>query len=321
MKFFRLGIAGFGALLLSIGLSLITKSLGDRLLRFDQYAIANVLYRVSSLTNPWDRDVEQRLLAVRIIHEERTTESEETNDRTIAVGLARMTNVLGTSVTLPVLMYHYIRVNPWPTDTVGFNLSVTPSNFAAQMDYLVEHGFHTISLDELGAALFYKAALPAKPIVITLDDGYADSYTAALPILKQRGMKAVNFVITGVVGGPSVYLTWPEILEMSASGVFTFGAHTVHHSALTYLSDAAVRQELAESKKALEEHLGYPVNWLAYPYGNVNDRVAGLTRAAGFVGAFGTNLGTFQSTDAMFTLPRIRIGGGDSVGSFAAKLP
>jgi peptidoglycan/xylan/chitin deacetylase (PgdA/CDA1 family) len=76
-----------------------------------------------------------------------------------------------------------------------------------------------------------------------------------------------------------------------------------------------------DSKSVLQAHLGYPVNWLAYPYGSVNETVANVTQQAGYVGAFGTNHGTYQSTDRMFTEPRIRIGGSDTVNSFAAKIP
>jgi len=228
--------------------------------------------------------------------------------------------VLGASVSVPVLMYHYIRVNPVASDSVGYNLSVTPENFAAQMDYLASHGYHTISLDELGSALLNHGGLPSKPIVITLDDGYMDSYTAAFPILKNHGFKATNFIITGLVGGPN-YLTWGQIDEMKNSGVFTFGAHTVHHYALTSLSAANIRAEVTDSKNTLQAHLGYQVNWLAYPYGNVNGTVASITQQAGYIGAFGTNYGTYQSTDRMFTEPRVRIGGGDIISSFAAKIP
>ncbi len=82
-----------------------------------------------------------------------------------------------------------------------------------------------------------------------------------------------------------------------------------------------MRKELTESKKDLESRLGTKINWLAYPYGNVDKRVAGAATKANYTGAFGTNDGTFQSQEQMFTLPRVRIGGGDSISSFAQKLP
>jgi len=299
---------------------------GDRLLEKDRITQAHGFYKIASILNPFDTKINQRIEITKVIASERKGESEETaiaedsQSQPIALQSNNNAAVLGISTTVPVLMYHYIRVNPNPKDVVGFNLSVTPDNFAAQMDYLVQHGYHSISLDELGATLLSGAKLPDKPFVITLDDGYRDSYSAAYPILKARGLKAVNFVITGFVGGPN-YLTWDQINEMTSSGVFTFESHTVNHTALTSVAPQRISQELSDSKNVLQSHVGYLINWIAYPYGYVNQTVANLVPKAGYVGAFGTNRGTFQSTDAMFTLPRVRIGGGDSMPSFAAKLP
>lgn len=312
------------ALIISVSAIFVTSSLliflGDRLFIKDHLNQAETLYKIVKATNLFNQSVDQRLLAVKVVKEERRTHSEETDiDRPLAEN-NRGFKVLGTSLTVPVLMYHYIRINPNPNDTVGFNLSVTPANFTSQMDYLASHGYHTISLDEMGASLLNRTALPGKPIVITFDDGYRDAHDLAFPILRDRGFKALNFVITGLVGAPN-YLTWDQIDEMKASGLFTFGGHTVHHYALTYLNNDKVKYEVTESKNILQTHLGYNVNWFAYPYGNVDGRVATIVAQAGYVGAFGTNSGTYQSTNHMFTLPRVRVGGGDGLATFAAKLP
>ena len=301
--------------------SFLATSLGDKLLASDRIRVASDFYKLARITNPFNKEIDKRLLATDVIKKERTEESEETaGSDNLVYENSKDKYVLGASVSVPVLMYHYIRVNPNPSDRVGYNLSVTPGNFAQQMDYLASHGYHTISLDELGNALLNHGSLPSKPIVITLDDGYQDAHDAALPVLRSHSFKAVSFVITGFVGIPN-FLTWGQIDEMKNSGVFTFGAHTVHHYALTSLAQSGVQSEVAESKNTLQSHLGYTVNWLAYPYGNVNNIVASTTQQAGYVGAFGTNRGTYLSTDRMFTLPRVRIGGSDTITSLAAKLP
>lgn len=300
--------------------SFLAIKIGDKLLYSDKISQAQIFYTIGQVTNPFSSSVNKRLLGASIVAAERKTHSEETGGDELAMEDNLNKNVLGASVTVPVLMYHYIRVNPDPNDRVGFNLSVTPNNFDSQMEYLSTHGYNTITLDELGAALLSQAPLPAKPIVITLDDGYRDSYTAAFPILRKYNLKAVDFVITGVVGAP-LYLTWDQISEMANSGVFTFGSHTVHHSALTYLTRGSVAKEVSESKQDLNTHLGRIINWFAYPYGNVNAQAAEAVKEAGYIGAFGTNRGTYESTDHLFTLPRVRIGGTDSISSLAAKLP
>lgn len=302
-------------------LSFLFGGVGDLFLERDQIREAHMWYGFSRLLNPFSNTIAVRIAIAQVLTEERKGESEETNIEEDRVAINKNASaVLGISTTVPVLMYHYIRVNPYADDRVGFNLSVTPANFDAQMQYLATHQFHTITLDELEKALVHGAKLPDKPIVITLDDGYRDSYTFAFPILKSHHLRAVNFIITGFVGGPR-YLTWDQINEMEKSGTFTFGSHTVNHISLPAADKSRARQELLQSKSELESHLGHSVYWFAYPYGNVNESVVRLTAQAGYHGAFGTNHGTYQSSDHMFTLPRIRIGGSDTVSSFAAKLP
>ena len=307
-----------GAYLLSLG----TVRVGDHFLTQDKIAQAGQLYKFSQLINPFlAADLEKRFLATTIITTERTTQSEETSFDQKTNNIASLeSNVLGVQVTIPVLMYHYIRVNPDPNDRVGFNLSVTPANFAAQMEYLATHGYNPVSLDDLETALIHDGTLPQKPIIITFDDSYRDCFLQAFPILQKYHFKAINFVITGLVGAPN-YLTWDQIREMKNSGLFTIASHTVHHLALTYVSDANIQKELTDSKNVLEKETRGPIYWFAYPYGNVDARVSTWVEKTGYTGAFGTNDGTFQSSSQIFTLPRVRVGGGDSLNSFAAKLP
>ncbi|MBO0686827.1 MAG: hypothetical protein J2P45_27075, partial [Candidatus Dormibacteraeota bacterium] len=83
------------------------------------------------------------------------------------------------SVHVPILEYHYVRVNPNPADQLGFNLSVTPANFAAQMAWLAGHGYHPIDIRDLRAYFAGQVDLPAEPVVLSFDDGYSDFYTEA----------------------------------------------------------------------------------------------------------------------------------------------
>src|SRR5581483_4103848 len=90
------------------------------------------------------------------------------------------------AIQVPILMYHYVSANPqWPADPARTHLSVTPKAFAAQISYLRLAGYTTITLDDLARALSDGAALPAKPIILTFDDGYQDFYDNAFPLLKK----------------------------------------------------------------------------------------------------------------------------------------
>jgi peptidoglycan/xylan/chitin deacetylase (PgdA/CDA1 family) len=99
----------------------------------------------------------------------------------------------------------------------------------------------------------------------TFDDGYRDVLWNAVPVLTRLRMPATAYVITGRVSGPdSSFLTWGELRALERHGV-AIGSHTVHHLELPLLSDASARRELVESRRALERHLGQPVQWFAYP--------------------------------------------------------
>lgn len=295
---------------------------GDSLQMQNRLPEADIAYKIAAGLNPFTQIAKLRIRQIEVEQEERLGNTEETNfDKETALPEKNLRqDVLGAGATIPVLLYHYIRVNPDSSDHVGFGLSVTPYNFAAQMDYLVKHSYHSLTLEEFTKIVLRHIAPPEKPILITFDDGYKDAYTQAYPILKERGLKAVNFVITGFVGGPH-YLSWGEIKEMADSGTFEFGSHTVNHLDLRRLSPDRLKEELQLSKQDLEKHLNKPIVWLAYPYGFVNDIVVTAAKDAKYIGAWGTSDGTFESDEQEYALPRVRIGGGESLETFDSRLP
>lgn len=105
-----------------------------------------------------------------------------------------------------------------------------------------------------------------------MDDGYEDNYTNLFPLLKKYNAKATIFVVTDTIGTPN-HLTEAEIREMSESGLVEFGSHTQSHPRLSMLDDAALAQELEDSRARLEEICGKPVLTLAYPYSDFDQHV------------------------------------------------
>ncbi len=169
------------------------------------------------------------------------------------------------TIQLPVLMYH--RIGPvTPTlPAITQRLSVSPRDFAAQMTWLHAHGYHAVSVQQAFKALEYGTRLPSKPVLITFDDGYRDVLWQAAPVLHRLHMPAIEFVITDRISGSDTsFLTWPQLARLERLGV-AIGSHTVHHLDLTTLSPAAATDELSDSRHSLEQHLGHPVQWLAYP--------------------------------------------------------
>jgi peptidoglycan/xylan/chitin deacetylase (PgdA/CDA1 family) len=221
----------------------------------------------------------------------------------------------GPVTYVPILYYHYIRINPNPGDRVGFSLSTTPPMFRAQMQYLADRGFHVISLHEAVVAIKNHSGLPPRPIVLTFDDGYADFFTTAVPILQSHGFRATSFVISGRMGWAG-FMTPSQVVAADAMG-FTIGAHTVDHVALAAQTASRATWEMKQSKLALEQLLGHPVVDFAYPYGSFNMYDMAQAKSLGFETAASTMYGTAHSAGQLFELSRLRIGGGLSLAGFA----
>src|SRR5260370_7563437 len=129
-----------------------------------------------------------------------------THTRVIPIGRA--------SISVPILMYHYIR--PAPSiylDRLGYRLTVTPDDFRGQMDWLSVNGYHPVDFNDLRAYFGGLTSLPSKPLVITLDDAYSDLYTTAYPILKSFPFKAIAY-IAPTFARHSTHLTTDPTLHM-----------------------------------------------------------------------------------------------------------
>jgi len=222
-------------------------------------------------------------------------------------------------IRVPILEYHYIRVNPDPRDRLGFNLSVTPANFTAQMDWLATNGYHPINIADLRAYFVSATPLPAKPVVLTFDDGHRDFYTMAFPILQQRRFKAVAYIVPGFFGRIR-YMTPAQIVQLDQSGLVEIGSHTVNHVNLVTSNPATRNIELAASKGALESLLEHPVVDFCYPSGDYNSTVAAAVSSAGYLTGTTEVPGTEHSWTDRLTWTRVRVSGGETLGQFAASL-
>ena len=224
----------------------------------------------------------------------------------------------GPTTYVPILLYHYIRINPNPSDRVGFGLSTPPAMFRAEMQYLADHAFHVISLHQAVVAIRNHATLPSRPVVLTFDDGYSDFYTAALPVMVSHGFTATDFVITGRMGLPG-FMTPEQVLAADRLG-FDIGAHTVDHVALAAISPARATWEMRRSQLTLEKLLGHPVLDFAYPYGSFDAYVMALAARLGFETAVSTLHGTIHSAAQLMDLSRVRIGGSMLLSTYAHDL-
>jgi len=236
-------------------------------------------------------------------------------------GPATVPATVDRNLSVPILMYHEVAPHTAGMDAVKLSLLVTPDEFAQQMQYLKDHRFTTITLDDWIAARSGRETLPVNPVIITFDDGRIGVYEHAFPVLKRNGQKAILFLISGEVGRVvKGYLDWSMIREMLDTGLIMVGSHTVHHAKLTTLSIQRALVELSFSKKVIQEHTGRRCDYFCYPYGKYNAWVARLVAAVGYRAATTEIPGPSRVTDNPYELHRIRIDGRDSMAVFGTKL-
>lgn len=222
-----------------------------------------------------------------------------------------------TTVEVPVLLFHYVRPLP-ENDELGVKLTVTPPVFVDQLTYLVQHGYHPISTDELCAAVQSRGVvLPKKPVVLTFDDGTEDFYTTVFPTLRAFGIPATVYMVAAFTGTHG-YLTWNQLRTLGTSSQILIGGHGLNHVSLTTLPNAVAQDQLTLTRNMLMHATGQPINTFAYPNGAVNDTIARMAPVAGYSCAFSTRTSSQHTLGQRYVLPRIHAG--SSVQSLADAL-
>jgi peptidoglycan/xylan/chitin deacetylase (PgdA/CDA1 family) len=187
-----------------------------------------------------------------------------------------------------VLCYHAVSED-WPSP-----LAVHPDQLERQLVSLLARGYEGVTFSE--------AVLDGgnKPLAVTFDDAYRSVIELALPILSRLGIPGTVFAPTAHIGlpvprgwdgtdhwlntpwaGELMHASWEELKTLHLSG-WEIGSHTCTHPHLPGIDDTALMVELEESRGECEKRLGIDCRSLAYPYGEVDDRVRDAAAAAGF---------------------------------------
>ena len=235
--------------------------------------------------------------------------------------------VLADSIqSVPILCYH--RIGPSSAlRGLGGKMTVTASNFAAQLEHLARNDYHVIPLSQLLDFLEGRQALPQRSVVITFDDGYESVHRHALPLLRKYNFPATLFVYTDFIGAGDA-LSWSQLNELAASGLVSVQAHSKTHRNLiervTGETDERYRQMLELEARAprelIERRLASPVRHFAYPYGDANDSVLEVLGRQQYQLAVTVNPGGNAFFAQPLMLRRTMIYGDHDLEAFKARL-
>lgn len=212
---------------------------------------------------------------------------------------------------VPILEYHVLGAAP--ADAPYPELYVTRPDFHQEMDWLDSHGYQAVTLEEVEDAWYRDGTLPAKPVVVSFDDGYRPQYTYALPELSRHGWPGV---LNLKAEGSDLYES--NVEAMLAAG-WELASHTIDHSDLTSLDAAGLRRELSDSRQLLRREFGVPVKDFCYPAGQFDPTVIAAVEAAGYTAAT-TEIAGEAERESPYELARFEVLGSTGVAGLAADL-
>jgi peptidoglycan/xylan/chitin deacetylase (PgdA/CDA1 family) len=183
-----------------------------------------------------------------------------------------------------------------------FHEVADPARFAEFLDQLLAE-YEVLSLQDWLTA----PSANRTQLTLTFDDGYASWHEFVAPLLEERGLPAVFFVSSGLVGlrgsearefartrlrrrQELTFISARELEDLARHPRFEIGGHTVTHADLGRITDPHVaRGEIAGNQERLEDLVGAPVRWFAYPFGNhanVGSTARSVVEALGISAAF-----------------------------------
>ena len=187
-----------------------------------------------------------------------------------------------------VLCYHTI--------SSDFPKEMTPEKFTRHIELLLVKGYKFITIEQYDGWLTRQIKLPAKSVLMTFDDGFANHIANAIPLLKKYSIPAINFIAAEKMGGQYDWDGVPkelheplmnelQVKQWLDSG-FAIGSHTMTHDHLNLLPRSEKIRQIAGSKKFLEAKFNTPISWLCYPFGDFDRECINIAKQCGYFGAF-----------------------------------
>lgn len=223
---------------------------------------------------------------------------------------------------LYILMFHTVL----PDECECNNWAVSVTELRSYLQWLRDHGYTTVLPRQIAAG----EALPSRAVMLTFDDGYATNYTLAYPILQEFEAKAViSPVVRCVDEENSDFLTWAQCREMVASGLVEIGSHTYncheYDHCLNRLEgesreayEGRVFPNIDKSVQRIQEELGVPVTFFAYPNGRW-DSWSNEYLSHRFTMSVSTTYGTARLSKGLYRLPRYTVNASQPVWAVLPK--
>ena len=217
-------------------------------------------------------------------------------------------------------MYHRVEPLPPKSGAQRTGLTVIPSNFQIQMDWLRERGFETVSLYDMQNALALGQPLPAKPIVISFDDGYRGVYDFAFPVMRAHGYTGTLFLPTELIDKQEPdYINWQMAEELARAG-WKIEPHTKSHVELPGQPHNYILYQALGSMETIRAHVGYQPRYFCYPGGEYDAEVIGLLKEIGYWGAVTTRFAIDHQLKDAYKWGRVRVSGQETLRDFALYL-
>ena len=237
----------------------------------------------------------------------------------IDVSAAHVPSCAATSI----LVYH--RFGP----VVADSMTVRTTTFRSQLAYLRQHHHPVIPLQALVACLNGGAAIPARAVAITADDGHKSVFTDMLPLVHEFNVPVTLFVYPSAISNASYALTWEQLSTLRQTGRFDIQSHTYWHPNFNaerrrlgpeaYRTFAAA--QLARARTVIGERTGAKPDLVGWPFGIYNDELMTIARDAGYTAGFTLERRVVAVHDPIMALPRFLVTDDATGGRFAAILP
>lgn len=225
---------------------------------------------------------------------------------------------------MTILCYHAVQPG-WRSP-----LAVTPQAFEEQMRWLARHR-RVVALEEAMAVADRRFRLPRGMTAITFDDGFSTLHDHAFPILRDLGLPSTVFVVAETLTEAGRIVDWvdtppsgsslrtldlDQLLEMQDAGMTT-GSHSFSHRVLTAMPPDEIESDLRQSRELLEDLLGRPVPFLAYPRGFHDEAVRSAAARAGYRNSF--TLPESREAVGPHAVPRVGVYPGNGLRSLRTK--